>query len=78
MFQRLEMPVKVLARSGILRGFEPDATNALRAHLEEEGIEIITPRQDKGSSLRSTCDHFSGRTRGAESSPCSISVSCIR
>ncbi|MBI1924343.1 mercury(II) reductase [Candidatus Poribacteria bacterium] len=43
MFQRLGTQVTVLARSGILRGFEPDVAKALKTYLEEEGIEMITP-----------------------------------
>jgi mercuric reductase len=43
MFQRLGTQVTVLARSGILRDFEPDVANALKTYLEEEGIDIIAP-----------------------------------
>jgi len=43
MFQRLGTQVSVLARSGILRGFEPDVATALKTYLEAEGIEMITP-----------------------------------
>ncbi len=43
MFQRLGTQVTVLARSGILRDFEPDVATVLKMHLEAEGIEIITP-----------------------------------